>query len=178
MKFILLINTFLLCINLFSQCQIEKRPELWTVLTTGNVVAQNAHEIVSKEWGINVKMVAGDVIDEKLIEEVEHHNVKVWNYLKEKGIKNPRNQYYLQVKNEQTRLQKILELVSGYPLVVETYNSIERNDRLDYVEITKKSDIKYKLFIYSFDVSKIEEEQKLELKLLVDIRTARIKIIP
>jgi len=178
MKFILSVFTFLLCISLFSRCQIENRPELWAVLTTGDIVAQNAHEIVSKEWGIKVEMKTGDVIDAILIEEVEKHNAKFWNYLKGKGIKDPENKYFLQVKNEQVRLENILKLVRGHRAVIEIYNSINKKDRIDYIEITKINEVKYKLYIYSFDVSEIEKEQKLELKLLVNISSNRIKIIP
>ena len=87
----ILTNILILLISNLTLAQIEKKNdtlEVWTLFSIGNFVNQNAGKIIEKEWPFKVKGIAGDSFIESLIDSVEIHNNKIWNYLDSNGYSN------------------------------------------------------------------------------------------
>ncbi|WP_417888205.1 hypothetical protein [Zunongwangia sp.] len=176
----ILTNILILLISNLTLAQIEKKNdtlEIWTLFSIGNFVNQNAEKIIEKEWPFKVKGIAGDSFVEGLIDSVEIHNNKIWNYLDSNGYSNSKKKFESDLLAEIIRIKKAVEISQSNKTVAELYAKLRKRNLQNYTELKKVNNTKYEFTIFSFDLKNIEKEQEFEFKLIFDLKKEKIKII-
>tara|TARA_R110002051_G_scaffold65517_1_gene118759 strand:- start:196 stop:735 length:540 start_codon:yes stop_codon:yes gene_type:complete len=176
----ILTNILILLISNLTLAQIEKKNdtlEIWTLFSIGNFVNQNAEKIIEKEWPFKVKGIAGDSFVEGLIDSVEIHNNKIWNYLDSNGYSNSKEKFESDLLAEIIRIKKAVEISQSNKTVAELYAKLKKRNLQNYTELKKVNNTKYEFTIFSFDLKNIEKVQDFELKLISDLKKEKIKIV-
>ena len=176
----ILTNILILLISNLTLAQIEKKNdtlEVWTLFSIGNFVNQNAEKIIEKEWPFKIKGIAGDSFIESLIDSVEIHNNKIWNYLDSNGYSNSKKKFEADLLAEIIRIKKALEISQSNRKVSELYAKLRKRKLQDYTELKKENNTKYEFTVFSFDLKNIEKEQNFEFKFTSDLKKEKIKII-
>ena len=176
----ILTNILILLISNLTLAQIEKKNdtlEVWTLFSIGNFVNQNAEKIIEKEWPFKIKGIAGDSFIESLIDSVEIHNNKIWNYLDSNGYPNSKKKFESDLLAEIIRIKKVVNISNSNKKVISLFDKWRKNGRHNYTELNKLNDFKYEFLLYSFDVKDLDKGQTFELKYIVDLKKEKVKII-
>lgn len=160
----------------FSQISQESDSTLviWTVFTIGDFINDNAYRITTEKWPFKYNSVAGDVITEQLNKDVEEHNEKLWETLSKKGYINPEKEYYEQFASERKRIELASDLVTNDSLFIQLKKKLRTEGYMDYTKLIKISDTSYLFEIASFNPNDLTVEEKLELKLRVDLKEKKV----
>lgn len=175
-----LIIPLILFITHLASAQVEKTSdtlEIWTLFSIGNFVNQNAERIVEKKWPFKIKGVAGDAFVEDLIDSVEIHNNKVWTYLDAHGYSESKKAFKSDLLAEINRIKKAVQISDADKRIMDLFEKWRKSERQNYTQLNKLSDIKYEFVLYSFDINKLDEGQRFELKYITDLENERITIL-
>lgn len=178
MKNLTIILTLL--ISNLTLAQIEKKSdtlEIWTLFSIGNFVNHNAEKIIEKEWPFKIKGIAGDSFIEGLIDSVEIHNNKIWNFLDSNGYSDSRKKFELDLLAEIIRIKKAVKISQSNKTVSKLYERLRRNELQNYTELKKENNDNYEFTIYSFDLKNIDKKQVFEMKFTSDLKSKQVKII-
>jgi len=173
-----LIIILILIISNVTNAQIEKKTdtlEIWT-FSIGNFINQNAEKIVSEKYPFNIKAVAGDVITEETIRDVEIHNKKIWNHLNSIGFSKTEKRFKSDLLNEIKQIKKAVDISNSDKYVIALFDKWRKNGRQNYTELNNLSDVQYEFLLYSFDLNDLDKEQTFELKYIADLDKEIIKI--
>ncbi|MCL7765452.1 hypothetical protein MPF19_18700 [Polaribacter sp. Z014] len=176
----ILTNILILLISNLTLAQIEKKNdtlEIWTLFSIGNFVNQNAEKIIEKEWPFKVKGIAGDSFVEGLIDSVEIHNNKIWNYLDTNGYSNSKKKFESDLLAEIIRIKKAVEISQSNKTVSELYTKLRKRKLQNYTELKKENNTKYEFTVFSFDLKNLERKQDFEFKFISDLKKEKTKII-
>ena len=176
----ILTNILILLISNLTLAQIEKKNdtlEIWTLFSIGNFVNQNAEKIIEKEWPFKVKGIAGDSFVEGLIDSVEIHNNKIWNYLDTNGYSNSKKKFESDLLAEIIRIKKAVEISQSNKTVSELYTKLRKRKLQNYTELKKENNTKYEFTVFSFDLKNLERVQDFEFKFISDLKKEKTKII-
>ena len=175
-----LFMTVTLLISNVTAAQIEKNTdtlEIWTLFSIGNFVNQNAERIIEKKWPFKIKGIAGDVFQEELMDSVESHNNKIWNYLDANGYAKSRKQFETDLLTEIKQIKKAVYISDANEKVRALFDTWGQNGRQNHTKLNKLSDLKYEFLLYSFDLTDLNKVETLELKYIVDLDQEQITII-
>ena len=167
-----------LFISNLTFAQVEKKTdslEIWTLFSIGNFINQNAEKIIEKEWPFKIKGIAGDSFPEDLIDSVEIHNDKIWNYLDSNGYFDSRKKFESDLLAEIIKIKKAVEISNTDKKVAELFEKWRKNKRQNYTELNKINDKKYEFILYSFDVNDLDKGQTFETKFIVDLTKEKIE---
>src|SRR5690606_28316561 len=148
---------------------------IWTLFSIGNFVNQNAERIVEKKWPFKIKGIAGDSFTLDLIDSVEVHNDRIWNYLEENGYSDSKKKFEADLLKEINRIKKAVEISNSDKNIIALSEKWRKNKRQNYTELNKLSNVKYEFLLYSFDINDLDKEQTLELNYIVDLSKEKIK---
>jgi len=178
MKNIIYILAFLITNLSFGQIDtISDTLEVWTLFSTGNFINQNAEKIVQKDWPFKIKGVAGDAIPEGLIDSVEIHNKRVWNYLDSNGYSDSKENFESDLLEEIKRIKKALEITHSNKAVSELFDNLRKRNLQSYSELNKINKDKYEFKIYSYDLDNLEKDDVFKIKLITDLKSEKARII-
>ncbi len=178
MKNIISILAFLITNLSFGQIdKISDTLEVWTLFSTGNFINQNAEKIVQKDWPFKIKGVAGDAIPEGLIDSVEIHNKRVWNYLDSIGYSNSKENFESDLLEEIKRIKKAVEITHSNKAVTELFDNLHKKNLHRYDELNKINKDKYEFKIYSYDLDNLEKDEVFEMKIITDLKSEKAIII-
>ena len=167
-------------ISNLTSAQIERKIdtlEIWTLFSIGNFVNQNAERIVEKKWPFKIKGIAGDAFVEDLIDSVEIHNNRVWNYLDANGYSNSKKKFETDLLTEIKRIKKAVDISNSDKKVIALFDKWRKNGLHNFTKLNKLSDAKYEFSLYSFDINNLDKEETFELKFISDLDKEKIKII-
>lgn len=176
-------SLIVLLVLLFSNLalsQIENKSdslEIWTLFSIGNFVNHNTEKILEKEWPFKIKGIAGDSFAEELIDSVEIHNNKIWDFLNSNGYSDSKKKFESDYIAEAGRINEALNLLNKNKILSELFQSLRKNKRQIYTELKKINDIKYEFTLYSFDQENTGKGQIFEKKFFVDLNEQKIEII-
>lgn len=159
-------------ISHLSLAQVEKKTdslEIWTLFSFGNFINQNAEKIIQKEWPFKIKGIAGDSFPEDLIDSVEVHNNKIWNYLDSIGYSDSKKKFESDLLAEIIQIKKAVEISKTDKKVAQLFKKWRKNKRQNYTELNKINDAKYEFILYSFDINDLDKGQTFEKKFIVDL---------
>src|SRR5690554_3985757 len=164
---------------LVSTCVLSQEKDTMNLMTytLGNFVSENAHKIVAENWPFSVNAVAGDLIDEYIVREIECNNNQLWESLSASGLNNPEATYLEEVRVEEVNIQKALNLLEISPEIKVVNKKIREQKRSSWTLLTKISNTEYQFEIFSFKISEMEVREKFEIALIVDIRTCEISVV-
>ncbi len=160
--------------------QVDKAPdtlEVWTVFSTGNFVNQNAEKIVAKNWPFRIKGIAGDAISEGIIDSLQLHNNRVWNYLDANGYNNSKEEFESELLQENNRIKKAVEISNSDKNVSELYAKLRKSGLQNYTELSKINNTRYEFTVYSYDLNHLEKDQVFEMKFITDLENGKTGII-
>ncbi|MFC4267314.1 hypothetical protein [Polaribacter marinivivus] len=175
----LIIILILLISNLIN-AQIKQNGntlEIWTLFSPGNFVNQNAEQIVEKKWPFKIKGIAGDTFPENLIDSLETHNNRIWNYLDANGYSNSKKKFETDLQTEIKRIKKAVDISNSDKRVIAILDKLRKKGLQNYTELNKLCDVKYEFLLYSFNMNVLDKEQTFELKYIADLEKEKIKII-
>lgn len=168
-----------LLLSNLTLAQIEKKSdtlEVWTMFSVGNFVKQNAERIIEKEWPFKIKGVAGDAFAEKLADSVEAHNQRIWNYLDSNGYSNSKKKFLKDLIVEIKKINQAIYISNSNSTISELFEKWRKNNRNNYTELNKLSDVKYEFVLYSFDIDNLDKDQTFKLRFIVDLSKKIITI--
>lgn len=169
----------LLIPNLIS-AQVENKAdtlEIWTLFSIGDFINQNAERIVEKKWPFKIRGIAGDAFEEGLIDSVEIHNGRIWNYLDSNGYTNSKEKFESDLRVEADRIKKVVAISETNKAVSELLANLRKRKLQNYTELNKVNDNLYEFTIYSYDSENLEKEQVFEGKFQTDLKTEETKMI-
>lgn len=167
-----------LIISHLSLAQVEKKTdslEIWTLFSFGNFINQNAEKIVQKDWPFKIKGIAGDSFPEDLIDSVEVHNNKIWNYLDSIGYSDSKKKFESDLLAEIIQIKKAVEISKTDKKIAQLFEKWRKNKRQNYTELKKINDTKYEFILYSFDTNDLDKGQTFETKFIVDLTKEKIE---
>ncbi|TDU33723.1 hypothetical protein BXY82_3019 [Gelidibacter sediminis] len=176
MKYLFTIVVIL--ISNLSLGQVEKTSdtlEIWTVFSIGNFINQNAEKIIEKNWPFKIKGIAGDAFSEELIDDIQMHNEKVWNYLDSNGYSDSKKTFETDLLSEIKRIKNAVEISNSNPEIADLLITLKNNKRQNHTELTKINVHTYQFKLYSFEVDKPENGEKLEKIFRVNVVTNTIE---
>jgi hypothetical protein len=147
--------------------------EIWTLFSKGNFVNLNAERIVEKKWPFKIKGIAGDVFPEELMDSVDIHNKRVWNYLDAHGYVNSQKEFETELVSEIKRIKKAVDIANADKRVKALIEKWRKDERLNYTELNKLSDVKYEFLLFSFEIDGLPTEHRFELKYIADLDTVK-----
>lgn len=174
-----LIIIFTLLISNLTYTQIEKRTdtlEIWTLFSRGNFINQNAERIVEKNWPFKIKGIAGDTFAEDLIDSVEIHNNRIWNYLDANGYSDSKKKFETDLLREIKRIKKAVDISNSDKKVIALFDKWRKNGLHNFTKLNKLSDVKYEFSLYSFDVNDLDKDQTFEMRFIVNLTEKKITI--
>ena len=163
-----------------TSAQIEKETdtlEIWTLFSIGNFVNQNAERIVEKKWPFKIKGIAGDTFAVDLIDSVEIHNNRVWNYLDANGYSNSKKKFKTDLLTEIKQIKKAIDISNLDKKVIALFDRWRKNGLHNFTKLNKLSDAKYEFSLYSYDINNLDKEETFELRFIADLDKEKIKII-
>ena len=83
----------------------------------------------------------------------------------------------IQLLTEIKRIKKAVEISNSDKKIIALFEKLRKNERQNYTELNKLSNLKYEFILYSFDINDLNKKQTLELKYIVDLSKEKIKII-
>lgn len=176
MKNLTIILTIL--ISNLTLAQVDKKSdslEIWNLFSIGNFINQNAEKIIEKEWPFKIKGIAGDSFTEDLIDSVEVHNNKIWNYLDSNGYFDSKKKFESDLLTEIIQIKKAVEISNTEKKVTDLFKKWRKKKRQNYTELNKINDKKYEFILYSFDINDLDKGQTFETKFIVDITKEEIE---
>lgn len=175
-----LITILILLISNLTSAQIEKETdtlEIWTLFSIGNFVNQNAERIVEKKWPFKIKGIAGDAFAEDLIDSVEIHNNRVWNYLDANGYSNSKKKFKTDLLTEIKQIKKAVDISNSDKKVIALFDKWREKGLHNFTKLNKLSNVKYEFLLYSFDINDLDRVETFELKYIADLEKDKIEII-
>ena len=178
MRKIFSILAFLISNLSFAQIdKISDTLEIWTVFSTGNFANENAEKIVEKNWPFKIKGIAGDTFSEDIIDSIDVHNKRIWNYLDSIGYSNSKEKFESDLLEEIRQIKKAVEISNSHKKVSDLYKNLRKKNLQNYTELIKKDQYKYEFIVYSFDLDNLDKEESFELKFLTDLKKGKTTII-
>lgn len=172
-------------LTLFLQVRIcygqkqPTKPTFWLLIYgLPNFERQNSENVIAQKWGIDFFSIAGCVVSKELEDSVEQQNRKVKPLIEKKFGKDWYKRFDKEVDAEFEIEKKVSVLIDGLNYIEKKQGEMEKEGNgLHYIMTPVANTTKYNVSVQGWGKWKGEEEWLTYYKLLIDYKTATVKLL-